>query len=49
MLEGAEEAKSASASGGADVFFADEIEGGIEIEQRGVETYLDYVTFVARK
>jgi ubiquinone/menaquinone biosynthesis C-methylase UbiE len=49
MLEVAAEAKSATAAGGADVFFADEIESGIEIERRGVETYLDYVTFVARK
>ncbi len=49
MLEVAAEAKSASAAGGADVFFADEIESDIEIERRGVQEYLDYVTFVARK
>lgn len=49
MLEVAAEAKTASASGGADVFFADEVEGDIEIERRGVQEYLDYVTFVARK
>ena len=49
MLEVAAEAKSASATGGADIFFADEIESLIEIEQRGQREYLDYVTFVARK
>jgi len=49
MQEVADEAKTASAPGGADVFFADEIEGYIEIERRGVQEYLDYVTFVARK
>ena len=49
MLEVAAEAKSVSASGGADVFFADEVESDIEIERRGVQEYLDYVTFVARK
>ncbi|HEY5639244.1 MAG TPA: class I SAM-dependent methyltransferase [Dehalococcoidia bacterium] len=49
MQEVAAEAKSASAAGGADVFFADEIESDIEIERRGVREYLDYVTFVARK
>ncbi len=49
MLEVADEAKTASASGGADVFFADEIESDVEIERRGVQEYLDYVTFVARK
>ena len=49
MLEVAEEAKSATATGGADIFFADEIESYIEIERRGEREYLDYVTFVARK
>ncbi len=49
MLEVAEEAKTASATGGADIFFADEVEGYIEIERRGQQEYLDYVTFVARK
>jgi hypothetical protein len=49
MLEVAAEAKSASATGGADIFFADEIESYIEIEKRGEREYLDYVTFVARK
>ncbi len=49
MLEVAAEAKSATASGGADVFFADEIEGYIEIERRAEAEFLDYVTFVARR
>ena len=49
MQEVADEAKTASASSGADVFFADEIEGYIELERRGEAEYLDYVTFVARK
>ncbi|HUF52650.1 MAG TPA: methyltransferase domain-containing protein [Dehalococcoidia bacterium] len=46
MLEVADEAKTAQP---ADIFFADEIEHGIAIEQRAVETYIDYATFVARK
>jgi len=49
MLSVAEEAKAASGTGGADIFFADEIESFIAVEQRAVEAWLDYVTFVARK
>jgi ubiquinone/menaquinone biosynthesis C-methylase UbiE len=49
MLEVADEAKTASATGGADIFFADEVENDVETEKRGVQAYLDYVTFVARK
>jgi ubiquinone/menaquinone biosynthesis C-methylase UbiE len=49
MLAVAAEAKTATASGGADVFFADEVEGAVAVERRGVDTYLDYVTFVARR
>lgn len=49
MLAVAAEAKTASASGGADVFFADEVESAVSAEKRGVEAYLDYVTFVARR
>lgn len=46
MLEVAEEAKTAQP---ADIFLADEIESGVDIERRAVETYIDYATFVARK
>jgi ubiquinone/menaquinone biosynthesis C-methylase UbiE len=46
MLEAAEEAKRAQP---ADVFFADDVESGVALEQRAVEAYIDYVTFVARK
>lgn len=46
MLEVAEEAKTAQP---ADIFLADEIESGVAIERRAVETYIDYVTFVACK
>lgn len=46
MLEVAEEAKCAQP---ADIFFADEIESDVALERRAVETFLDYVTFVARK
>ena len=49
MLSIAEEAKTSSATAGADVFFADEIESFIAIERRAVEAWLGYVTFVARK
>ncbi len=49
MQEVAAEAKTASETGGADVFFADEVEGHIEIERRAQAQFLDYVTFVARK
>jgi hypothetical protein len=46
MLAVAEEAKTAQPS---DVFFADEIESGIEVERRAVDAWLDYATFVATK
>jgi ubiquinone/menaquinone biosynthesis C-methylase UbiE len=49
MLAVAAGAKTASVSGGADVFFADEVEHVVAVERRGVEAYLDYVTFVARR
>jgi ubiquinone/menaquinone biosynthesis C-methylase UbiE len=49
MLEVASAAKSASAEGGADIFFADEVESDIALERRGVDEFLDYVTFVARR
>jgi hypothetical protein len=46
MLGVAEEAKMSQP---ADVFFADEVESGVEMERRAVEAWLDYTTFVARK
>ncbi len=46
MLAVAHEAKTAQP---ADVFFADEVEAGIELERRAVDAWLDYATFVARK
>jgi SAM-dependent methyltransferase len=46
MLTVAEEAKTAQP---ADVFFADEVESGIDLERRAVEAWLDYATFVAVK
>jgi SAM-dependent methyltransferase len=46
MLEVAEEAKTSQP---ADVFFADDVESGVEMERRAVEAWLDYTTFVARK
>jgi hypothetical protein len=46
MLEVANEAKTAQP---ADVFFADEIEAGVELERRAAERWLDYTTFVARR
>jgi hypothetical protein len=46
MLEVAEEAKTAQP---ADVFFADDVESGVDIERRAVEKYIDYATFVTRK
>jgi hypothetical protein len=49
MLEVAQEAKTASATGGADVFFADEVEATVALERRAVEAWLDYTTFVARR
>jgi len=49
MLAVAAEAKTATESGGADVFFADEVESAVAVERRGVDAYLDYVTFVARR
>ncbi len=46
MLAVAEEAKTAQP---ADIFFADEIETGVDIERRAVEAYIDYATIMARK
>lgn len=46
MLEVAQEAKTSQP---ADVFFADEVESGVELERRAVQQYIDYATFVARK
>jgi SAM-dependent methyltransferase len=46
MLAVAGEAKTAQP---ADVFFADEMESGVELERRAVEAWLDYATFVATK
>jgi ubiquinone/menaquinone biosynthesis C-methylase UbiE len=46
MLEVAHEAKTSQP---ADIFFADEIEGSVELENRAAERWLDYATFVARK
>jgi len=46
MLEVAAEAKTSQP---ADVFFADDVESGVELERRAVEAYIDYATFVARK
>lgn len=46
MLEVAHEAKTSQP---ADIFFADEIESGIEVERRAVDAWLDYATFVARR
>jgi SAM-dependent methyltransferase len=49
MLTVAAEARTATAEAPADVFFADEVEAGVEMERRGVDLWLDYTTFVARK
>lgn len=46
MLRVAEEAKLEQP---ADIAFADEIEGGVELERRAAEMYIDYVTLIARK
>ncbi len=46
MLDVAEEAKRAQP---ADVFFADDVEFGVDLERRAVERYIDYATFVAGK
>jgi hypothetical protein len=46
MLQVAAEARTGAA---VDPFFADEVESTVALERRAVETYLDYVTFVARK
>jgi hypothetical protein len=46
MLEVAQEAQTAQP---ADIFFADEVESGVDLERRAVERWLDYATFVARK
>jgi SAM-dependent methyltransferase len=46
MLAVADEAKTAQP---ADIFFADEVESGVELERRAVDEWLDYATFVARK
>lgn len=46
MLEVAHEAKTSQP---ADIFFADEIESSVALEDRAVERWLDYATFAARK
>jgi SAM-dependent methyltransferase len=46
LLEVAHEAKTSQP---ADVFFADDVEGGVELERRAVEAWLDYATLVARR
>jgi SAM-dependent methyltransferase len=46
MLEVAQEAKTSQPT---DIFFADEVESGVELERRAAERWLDYATFVARK
>jgi SAM-dependent methyltransferase len=46
MLQVASEAKTAQP---ADIFFADEIEADVDLEQRAADLWLDYATFVARK
>jgi ubiquinone/menaquinone biosynthesis C-methylase UbiE len=46
MLEVANEAKTSQP---ADIFFADEIESGVDLERRAADRWLDYATFVARK
>jgi SAM-dependent methyltransferase len=46
MLAVAHEAKTSQP---ADVFFADEVESGVERERRAVEAWWDYATFVARR
>ncbi|HEU4759773.1 MAG TPA: class I SAM-dependent methyltransferase [Dehalococcoidia bacterium] len=44
MLEVAAEARAAG-----DAAFADDVEGGVELERRGVDAFLDYAAFIARK
>ena len=46
MLGAANEAKVAQP---ADISFADDIESAVALERRGVDGWLDYATFVARK
>ncbi len=46
MLEVAQEAKTSQP---ADIFFADELESAVALEDRAVDRWLDYATFVARK
>jgi SAM-dependent methyltransferase len=46
MLAVAQEAKTAQP---ADIFFADEIESNVALEDRAVEAWWDYATFVARR
>jgi SAM-dependent methyltransferase len=46
MLEVANEAKTTQP---ADIFLADEIESGVDLERRALEQFIDYATFIARK
>lgn len=46
MLAVAQEAKTAQP---ADIFFADEVEAGVEMERRAVAAWWSYATFVARR
>jgi len=46
MLDVAHEAKTSQP---ADIFFADEVESGVQIERRAVAAWLDYATFIARR
>lgn len=46
MLEVAHEAKTSQP---ADIFFADEVESAVALEDRAVERWLDYATIIARK
>jgi SAM-dependent methyltransferase len=46
MLQVAQEAKTAQP---ADIFFADDVEFGIDLERRALDLYLDYAAFIARK
>src|SRR3990172_8725916 len=44
MLEVAEDAKTSQP---ADIFFADDVEAGVELERRAGEAYIDYTTIFA--
>ena len=42
-------AQAAKTSQPADIFFADDIESAVALERRGVDEYIDYASFVAKK